>query len=328
MIDRASPRVALPRAALPAVRPAVSPLDPTPAEAPLLQLVFEGECVEGHDPRAVREAVAAALRLDERRVERLFSGRRVVLRRGMGEAKAHRYIARFAMLGAVVRAEPSQPRHSSTPAATPQAARAVAAAPAPAAVPQVLEQPPRPTPVADVPVDVAAPTRPPDGAPPPASRPAWAQAVRWAGKGALGVVGAVVLGLALGPGLNSLLGTQWQAAGSAGEPSSPMRPQDPGPPLVGQAPFAGPVTPAAVPTADDEPAPDMSSAAMNEYRQRYLRAANHKAFAISSAGGYGWQSGAASENDAREGALESCMRSGQAGDDGCRVVDADGQWLE
>jgi hypothetical protein len=76
----------------------------------LLQLVFHGECLEGRDPQAVRAAVAAALKLDERRAAHLFSGRRVVMRRAVDEAKAHRYIARFALLGARLHAEPSAPR--------------------------------------------------------------------------------------------------------------------------------------------------------------------------------------------------------------------------
>jgi hypothetical protein len=76
----------------------------------LLQLVFRGECLEGRDPQAVRAAVVAALKLDERRAAHLFSGRRVVMRRAVDEAKAHRYIARFALLGARLHAEPSVPR--------------------------------------------------------------------------------------------------------------------------------------------------------------------------------------------------------------------------
>lgn len=74
-----------------------------------LQLVFSGECIDGHDPRAVREAVASALKLDEERAARLFSGKRVVLRRRADAVAAHRHIARFAMMGALLCAEPSQP---------------------------------------------------------------------------------------------------------------------------------------------------------------------------------------------------------------------------
>ena len=78
-----------------------------------LQLVFRGECLDGHDLHAVRCAVAGALKLDKARASRLFSGERVVLRRGVGAAAAHRYIARFALMGAVLHAEPATPRRQS-----------------------------------------------------------------------------------------------------------------------------------------------------------------------------------------------------------------------
>ena len=78
-----------------------------------LQLVFRGECLDGHDLQTVRCAVAGALKLDEGRASRLFSGKRVVLRRGVGAAAAHRYIARFALMGALLHAEPAKPRRQS-----------------------------------------------------------------------------------------------------------------------------------------------------------------------------------------------------------------------
>lgn len=83
-------------------RPAMT----TPPDTRTFRLVFRGECHPGHDPQAVRQAVVAALKLDDRRAARLFSGRQVVLRRGVDLPSAHRYIVRLAALGAMVRAEP------------------------------------------------------------------------------------------------------------------------------------------------------------------------------------------------------------------------------
>lgn len=91
-------------------------------DAPL-QLVFRGECLDGHDPQAVRCAVAKALKLDEARASRLFSGKRVVLWRGVGEAAAHRQIARFAMMGGLLHAEPATVR---PPSAAPAVSKSAA----------------------------------------------------------------------------------------------------------------------------------------------------------------------------------------------------------
>ncbi len=75
-----------------------------------MQLVFSGQCLDGHDPQAVRRTIACALKLDEKRAARLFSGKRVVVRRDVDVVSAHRYIARFALMGAVLHTEPSKPR--------------------------------------------------------------------------------------------------------------------------------------------------------------------------------------------------------------------------
>lgn len=74
-----------------------------------LRLVFSGECIEGHDPVAVRRAVAAALKLSETRSARLFSGKHIVLKQQVDSAYAARQIARFAAMGAVLRTEPCRP---------------------------------------------------------------------------------------------------------------------------------------------------------------------------------------------------------------------------
>lgn len=88
-----------------------------------LQLVFSGECVDGHEPQAVRLALVDALALDEKRAAHLFSGERVVLRRNVGAAAAQRHIARFALMGAVLHAETSVPRKQHPAPASTKSAR-------------------------------------------------------------------------------------------------------------------------------------------------------------------------------------------------------------
>ncbi|WP_425257782.1 hypothetical protein ACPOLB_19965 [Rubrivivax sp. RP6-9] len=246
-----------------------------------MRLVFRGECQPGHHPVAVREAVAMALHLDDRRTAQLFSGRKVVLRRAVDEATAMRYIARFAMLGAVLYAEPS--RHA---------------------------PPDRP----------AAPVRPA-----PAALP-WRQGLRWAGIGALTVLGGASLGLLLGPGL-----TGWLQPGAADGAALP--PPQPMPVLATVLPAMVPAeAPASAPAGEIAPGvplpPEMTDAALRAYRLGYAAAAGHKAFALSSRGVHAWHAGAATDDAAREAALGGCMAALQAEGDSCRVVDADGQWQD
>ena len=74
-----------------------------------LRLVFSGECIPGHDPVAVRQAVAAALKLSTQHGERLFSGKHIVLKQQVDSAYAAKQIARFAAMGAVLRTEQHRP---------------------------------------------------------------------------------------------------------------------------------------------------------------------------------------------------------------------------
>lgn len=67
--------------------------------AKLYQLVFEGETLDGFDADQVRQQIGEHLKLDDARLEHLFSGRRVVLKRGVDEERAHRHKRQFAHLG-------------------------------------------------------------------------------------------------------------------------------------------------------------------------------------------------------------------------------------
>ena len=247
-------------------------MDPAPPDD-AWQLVFSGECIDGHDPKAVRDAVVRALKFDEKRAARLFSGKPVVLRRRVDTETAQRHIARFAMMGAVLHAEPAKPL------------------------------PPRPL-----------PTR-------------W-RPLKLAGIGVLCIVVAIMFGLALGPTLNAL-GPEASAPGAV--PSAAVDAPHPMPAVPGAADASPATVPGAEaparPPTDDELPKEMTADAVREYRLGYLPAVNHKAFAISSRGAHAWIAGAPSESDARERALVSCLGALQAGDDGCRVVDADGTWV-
>lgn len=253
-------------------------LDPPRDDAPL-QLVFRGECLDGHDTQTVRHAVASALKLDEQREAHLFSGKRVVLRRNVGAAAAHRHIARFALMGAVLHAEPSAARAESVPAR-------------------------------------GTPARP--------SAVRRRRRLLWAGAGVLCALGGLALALVSGPGLNSL----WPQTPVSGDTVT-SRAMTAAPEAPPPAQAVADRQPAMAPVAADEEIPqDMTAAALGEYRQRYLPAPNHKAFAISSGGAHAWHAGAASDHEARDRALTSCLAARRPGDDGCRIVDADGAGLE
>ena len=257
-------------------------MDPTRADLQL-QLVFRGECLDGYDPGVVRQAVARALRLDEARTERLFSGKPVVLRREVDALRADRHIARFATLGAVLRAEPSKP--------TPR----------------------RPEPL---------PSRGPAAR---TARVPWWRPLTWGALGVISIVLAVILGVAKGPALNALWPETSPSNATTSRNSADATRSSP----LAQTPAdMSPTAPAPEgsthPAGDGEIPEDMTTEALREYRQGYLLARNHKAFAISSHGTHAWIAGAGSENEARERAVASCMESVQSMGGSCRVVDADG----
>jgi len=253
-------------------------LDPTRADVPL-QLVFRGECLDGYDPVVVRQAVARTLRLDEARTERLFSGKPVVLRREVDALKADRHIARFATLGAVLRAEPSKPTSR------------------------------RPEPLSS-----RGPTT-------RTGRALKWRPLKWGGLAVLTVILGIAIGTrmdALWPQTSSSNATTSQDPADVTRSSSlPQAPADMSP--TAPVPEGSPH-----PATDDEIPEDMTTEALREYRQGYLLARNHKAFAISSRGTHAWIAGAGSENEARERAVASCMESVQPTGGSCRVVDADG----
>lgn len=107
-----------------------------------VKLVFAGEVLDGFDPVEVMARVAHSLQVDEARMAHLFSGRRVVLRRGVEAARGQRYALQFARMGARLHLEPEDgapadgladgPAEPPPPAPAP----AAVAAPPPAAAPE------------------------------------------------------------------------------------------------------------------------------------------------------------------------------------------------
>lgn len=101
-------------------------------------IVFEGELVAGADPGAVRQNLARLFRMDEAKVETLFSGKRVVLKKDADQATAMKFRAALKQAGAQCRmlvvGEPEPPATPSAPAPAPAGAqeKAASAPPAPA----------------------------------------------------------------------------------------------------------------------------------------------------------------------------------------------------
>lgn len=300
----------------------------TPSPAPLLQLVFRGECLDGHDPDEVRRAVTAALGLESRRAQRLFSGRRIVVSRGLDMATAHRRIARFAMMGAVLHAEPMAASAGASAAARAPAAVAAVAGVADEAEPRAPAE--RPTPRARKTTATAVATP---------SRRASAPPSRLRGIGGvilMSAIGALLLGLVLGPGLDALTAPRAAAPSTAAAAlhAEATATTDPAPAAgaAGRQDATGATdttdTTATAGEARDPLPKEMSADARRDYKAVYPAVAPHKAFAISAGGGHGWFGGATTPAEARDIALARCANTRRGPEDACRVIDADGRLEE
>lgn len=96
-------------------------------------VVFAGEIVAGADPAKVRENLAAAFRMDMAKVEALFSGKRVVVKKDADQATAMKFRAVMKQAGAQADLEKvGEPAAEPAPAPSPAPAPAAQAAPAPA----------------------------------------------------------------------------------------------------------------------------------------------------------------------------------------------------
>lgn len=70
------------------------------ADASTVQLVFAGEVLDGFSTDDVKLRVAQVLKLDDAKLHRMFSGKRVVIKRGVDAADADRWVAKFGAMGA------------------------------------------------------------------------------------------------------------------------------------------------------------------------------------------------------------------------------------
>lgn len=99
---------------------------------PLSQLVFDGQVLDGFDVATVKRCPGEHLRLDAARLNHLFSGQRVVIRRSIERELGLRHVQQFARLGAQLQIEdveatnapaaaPPPPRTNAVPALLSQA---------------------------------------------------------------------------------------------------------------------------------------------------------------------------------------------------------------
>lgn len=84
-----------------------------------VRIIFSGEILPGHSPETVREQIGSLLKLRPGQVEHVFSGKKVVLKRGLPESEAPRYIERLTRAGIQVHIEAENPPTPARAAASP-----------------------------------------------------------------------------------------------------------------------------------------------------------------------------------------------------------------
>ncbi|GAA5170269.1 hypothetical protein [Viridibacterium curvum] len=93
--------------------------------AALYRIVFTGRIRDGLTLESVRQAVTSRLSASSMQVERIFSGRKVVLKTGLEQEPARTYASRLERLGMVVTVEPVPEASAVASAGVPQPAPAV-----------------------------------------------------------------------------------------------------------------------------------------------------------------------------------------------------------
>lgn len=76
---------------------------PAPAEQSSFDVVYSGEILEGHDPAAVRQKLAALFKTDTARIEVFFSGQPRAVKKGLDRASAEKLVEALAKIGAKAR---------------------------------------------------------------------------------------------------------------------------------------------------------------------------------------------------------------------------------
>ena len=103
-----------------------------------LAVVFRGRVIEGTDPVTVRANLAKLFNADAARIEKMFSGSAVVIKRGLDPEGAEKYRAALARAGAeveLVDLARAAPAAAATPTPTPTPSVAPAQVPAASDVP-------------------------------------------------------------------------------------------------------------------------------------------------------------------------------------------------
>ncbi|MGR8920757.1 MAG: hypothetical protein ACU85V_14175, partial [Gammaproteobacteria bacterium] len=101
------------------------------ADAPYA-VIFQGRIAEGADPAEVRAKLAKLFNADAARIEAMFSGRKVVIKKGLDAAGAKKYRAVLAKAGALVDVIDVTKTSAKKPPSAPAAPEPAAATPAPA----------------------------------------------------------------------------------------------------------------------------------------------------------------------------------------------------
>ena len=70
-------------------------------------VIFDGKTTRGRDVGRVKESLKSLLKTDDRGIDRLFSGRPVIIRKNVDAASAEKFQKAFEGAGAVVRLEPT-----------------------------------------------------------------------------------------------------------------------------------------------------------------------------------------------------------------------------
>jgi len=121
---------------------------------PDFKILYAGQMIEGADPQRVRANIAKMFKIDISKVDALFTGRRVLLKRGLDAATVEKYRTAFSRAGAI--AIIVGPDNEEVAAPVPVTAKPPA--PTPASVPAPV-QPDRPA--ASVEVEPPPPTTEP-----------------------------------------------------------------------------------------------------------------------------------------------------------------------
>jgi hypothetical protein len=99
----------------------------------LFDIAFSGQISEGADPAEVKARIGKMFNAQGAKLDQLFSGKRIVIKRNVDEATAQKFVSAFLNAGAVCEARSTSPAPAEP--ATPQAAAAPVSAPSSASAP-------------------------------------------------------------------------------------------------------------------------------------------------------------------------------------------------